>query len=538
MINNAKALEILNSPIRTIEAEVEVLRGVSTYATWTANDKLKSFTIERLGESGKFFGFGITHKLTVNIIDTNREVNLDDGAIYLLTPYYVANGSRVSPYPMDFEIESITRDENTNELTITAYDALYKATQHTVSEALTDNAQYITLRDFASGCASTIAVSDVVTSDNIPFNVFDSSSHFNQTKLNFEGTETIRDVLNAIAEITQTVYYINANYELMFFRLNKDSEPVLTIDKSKYFTMSSEKPKTLQEVVSATELGNNISASTGVDGDTQYIRDNPFWELSNKVDVYLTEAIEAVGGLAITPFECDWRGNYLLEIGDKIALQTKDNGIITSYVLNDVVTYNGALSEQTSWSYGESEAETPSNPVTLGAALKQTYAKVDKANQQIELIASETTALKLDTNGIAASVSGIQDALDGVESDVDELTSRVNATMTKDEVKIEIEKMSSNVNSVTTLTGFTFDENGMKVSKSGSELTTEITEDGMKVYKDIDTVLVANNNGVNAKNLHATTYLLVGKNIRFEDYENGRTACFWYGGDDINVDIW
>ena len=84
--------------------------------------------------------------------------------------------------------------------------------------------------------------------------------------------------------------------------------------------------------------------------------------------------------------------------------------------------------------------------------------------------------------------------------------------------------------SVTTSTGFTFNETGMTVAKAGKEMTTTITEDGMTVYKNSMAMLTANNQGVDAKNLSASTYLTIGANSRFEDYKFNRTACFWIGG--------
>ena len=51
----------------------------------------------------------------------------------------------------------------------------------------------------------------------------------------------------------------------------------------------------------------------------------------------------------------------------------------------------------------------------------------------------------------------------------------------------------------------------------------------MTVYRDSTPVLTANNSGVDAVNLHATTYLIVGNNSRFEDYGEDRTGCFWIG---------
>ena len=64
-------------------------------------------------------------------------------------------------------------------------------------------------------------------------------------------------------------------------------------------------------------------------------------------------------------------------------------------------------------------------------------------------------------------------------------------------------------------------------------MTTTITEDGMAVYRDETEVLTADNTGVYATNLHAKTFLIVGKYSRFEDYINQdnepRTGCFWLG---------
>lgn len=69
------------------------------------------------------------------------------------------------------------------------------------------------------------------------------------------------------------------------------------------------------------------------------------------------------------------------------------------------------------------------------------------------------------------------------------------------------------------------------IKKSDVDITTNISEDGMRVSKGGEVVLTANNGGVEARNLHATTYLIIGENSRFEDYDNGsRTGCFWIRG--------
>ena len=74
----------------------------------------------------------------------------------------------------------------------------------------------------------------------------------------------------------------------------------------------------------------------------------------------------------------------------------------------------------------------------------------------------------------------------------------------------------------------TIDGSGITVSEPNSEMETNINNDGMIISRNEEEVLVANNQGVDAKNLHATTYLIIGKNSRFEDWGN-YTACFWIG---------
>ena len=276
-------------------------------------------------------------------------------------------------------------------------------------------------------------------------------------------------------------------------------------------------------------------------GSTQYVRDNPFWDLRDDVGVLVNNALTAVGGLTINQFECEWRGNYLLEIGDKISLTKHNNDTVYSYVLDDTLEYNGSLSESTRFSYDDNEDETEDNPTSLGEALKQTYAKVDKANREITLVASKTedntdriSALEINTESISASVSKVEtnvsESIDGINGDIEKLTEKVEATMTSDEVKLEIKsELDNGVTKVKTNTGFTFNDNGLTVEKADSEMKTQITEDGMTVFKNDEAVLVANNIGVDAVNLHATTYLIIGTNSRFEDYADSRTGCFWIG---------
>lgn len=122
-------------------------------------------------------------------------------------------------------------------------------------------------------------------------------------------------------------------------------------------------------------------------------------------------------------------------------------------------------------------------------------------------------------------------AIGGLDQSIQEIASRVELALTSDQVEIAIEKkLAQGVDSVTTTTGFTFDDEGLTVSKTGSEMTTQVTEDGMTVSRSGTAVLVANNQGVQATNLNANTFLIIAGKARFEKYGDNRIGCFWIGG--------
>lgn len=526
--NNIHATE-LASPVQTIQARVELYKGSALERICNCGDTLSNFTIERTGE-GKFFGFGICQKLQAVLIDENREINLTKENT--IEASFGVNSEFIYPFP-NFYIEEVKRDEDANDLTVTAYDILYKAANHTVSElALTGS---YTVKTFVVACASLLGVPVVI--ENVNDSSFDTM--FSEGA-NFDGTETIRSALNAAAEVTQTIYYMNSDWALTFKRLDRTGSPVLTIDKSMYMEFVNDGVVTLDRIEHITELGDNVSPDEETEGITQYIRNNPFWELRDDVAALVVAAQEVVSGTSIHQFECNWFGNYLLEIGDKIALITRDDKTIETYMLNDTLSFNGAIDENTSWHYDENAAESASNPASLGEVINQTYARVDKANKQITLLVGEAesaenrlSVLEMDTRSITAAVSSVEtstkEAVSAINSNFETLSKQVSAKVSAEEVLITVEsELSKGVDKVQTSTGFTFNEEGLNVSKSGSEMTTLITEDGMKISRSGQETLTADNTGVKAENLHAITYLIIGDTSRFEDW-GGRTGCFWIG---------
>lgn len=548
IFNDIHSAELLSSN-QTIKAGVELYKGSTLEKVCNCNDTLSSLTVERSGE-GKFFGFGICQELKVELIDIEREINLSKENT--IKVFFTVGGNTIYPFPT-FYVDTVERDETTNSINVTAFDALGAAATHTVAEL---NITYPTPSIvFASWCASILGIGVKIGSQAVS----DAFYSFTlDTAPNFDGNESLREALNDLAEATQTIYFINYNNELEFKRLtNINEEHSLTINKDLYYSLKNNGLITLGKVVSATELGDNVAAvepNSVKDGVAQYIRDNAFWTLREDVAAQVNTAQINIGGTRVNQFECEWGGNYLLEIGDLIYLQTEDNKYIESYLLDDSISFDGALSQSTRWQYNENDSETPENPSSLGDMLNKTIARVDKVNQTIELRvqsmkdevagdiganASAIAALQINADSISSSVTALEKKTDGDRIVLDAFVQKAIITeQTAEALKINVNKIETEgVTKVETNTGFTFDEKGLLVEKTDSENKTLITENGMTVKKVIDSVeeevLTANSQGVTAVDLKATTYLIIGDHSRFETYQDVnneyRTGCFWLG---------
>lgn len=559
MINASTAVQTaITSPVRSVKARVELYEGSTLVQTFTTSDRLMEFTVERATEESKFFGFGICQKINVHLIDKDRELTITTSNYFKVG--FVVGNEVVYPFPY-FYVTRTNRDENTNELSVTAYDALYDASKHQVSEIQENVPESFTIPQYANIAKSVL--SDPISAISFKgIATTDSSLTDTYTEANYAGTETIRDVFDDVAEATQTIYSLrhyedtDSSYdELVFVRPSVTGSPDLTISRSDYFTLDSSDNRRLAKITHSIGGVDNISASITQTGTTQVIRDNAFWSLleNSEIALRLDAAIAAVGGLTINQFDLEWRGNYLLEPGDKIGIVNKEGETDTSFLLDDTIVYNGGMTGTTSWRYSDEDEELESSPTSLGEALNNAYVRIDRVDREItmvieqseevmvavEEVQEEMTQVTTQVNDIAISTDGIistaNETIEQVNSlgeIIAEVSNTVQQTVTPTQMEIAIQEAinANTVNEVTTTTGFTFNQDGLTVSSSGSELSTTVAEDGLTIERNDTVLLTVNHEGVNAENLHATTYLIIGQNSRFEDYMNKtRTGCFWIG---------
>lgn len=100
-----------------------------------------------------------------------------------------------------------------------------------------------------------------------------------------------------------------------------------------------------------------------------------------------------------------------------------------------------------------------------------------------------------------------------------------------DAISIAVSKLlTDGITSVKTETGYTFDADGLWISKLGQEIVNRIDNTGMYISRSGETVFQANAEGAEAENMKVRKYLIVAERARFEAYSDGeddqRTACF------------
>lgn len=230
---------------------------------------------------------------------------------------------------------------------------------------------------------------------------------------------------------------------------------------------------------------------------------------------------EALFGLSFELYELESFGIGYLNLGDFFALKTPDGISHTVLMLCDDLKIDQGLTE-TSYLEAPEVTETDYKAASESdRVLNKTILRVDKQAQDI-------TALVTNTENIGSAVDGLDKRV----------TQMATVMMDSDSVDIKISTSISSaiegIDSITTSTGYTFDEEGLKISKEGESMENLLDNTGMYVTRDGEEILGANHEGVTALNLTSRQFLIVGDNSRFEDYNNGtdsrRTACFYIGG--------
>jgi predicted nucleic acid-binding Zn-ribbon protein len=166
-------------------------------------------------------------------------------------------------------------------------------------------------------------------------------------------------------------------------------------------------------------------------------------------------------------------------------------------------------------------------------------ADVDEVSTKLTSAEGDISELKQTATDLTSKFTSAEGDVSELKQTVEEIAGKVGESsfqLTEEEFNIRIKSaVQSGAERVyTSEKNYSFDNAGLNISSSDNSLSTVIDEDGMDISRNGQLVLVANNEGVRAEDLHATTYLIIGANSRLENFTNEagntRTACFWIGG--------
>ncbi len=258
--------------------------------------------------------------------------------------------------------------------------------------------------------------------------------------------------------------------------------------------------------------------------------------------------------VAYSPGKVKIPANTEICAGDILSVTDRNGRTVPFYVMSKVQSGPWETLECTGSAYRDSTTVTNNAQFTaLNGSVLELKMSMDGLQVENRKGQDKIAAMSLTVDGVVASVFNQQAQLQGATARMAELnltadglktsiteqqtglqdvTDRMTAMeQTAEGLSLQVQSVKAEgVTKISTATGYTFDEVGLTVEKAGREIKTQITEDGMRVYKNGNAVLTANSEGVDAVDLHASTYLVVGGRSRFENYGADRTGCFWVGG--------
>lgn len=330
----------------------------------------------------------------------------------------------------------------------------------------------------------------------------------------YDASNTFRDALDEIAEVAGgMIGLVGSELRVIYPTytgevIDEENLKTLKIGK-KYGPVNS---IVLSRTPQEDNIFNKDAESIAAHGLTEIRIENNQIIDSHRED-FMDGICAALFGLSFELYELESFGIGYLAFGDIFALKTADGVEHRALMLCDDLKITQGVSETSRLEEPEVTNTDYSAASKTDKTLRRTILRVDKQQNQITALASKTETLENDITGVSETVTKMAEVM-----------------IDSDSVDIKISTAVGEINSIETSTGYTFDENGLNIHKDGEEMHNTLDNTGMYVRRNDTEVLTANNEGVNAINLTARQYLIIGDNARFENYSGNRTACFYIGG--------
>ena len=334
----------------------------------------------------------------------------------------------------------------------------------------------------------------------------------------YDAGYTFRDVLDEIAQVAGgMIAFVGDELDVIY---PTDSGETIDSSNLKTLKMGESYGPVNSVVLSRSPQEDNIyrqdDDSIATYGITEIRIENNQIMDSHRED-FIDGILGAVLGLQFEMYELESFGIGYLNLGDFFTIQTPDGENHTALMLCDDMKITQGLIETSRLEAPEVTETDYSAASETDRVLNKTILKVDKQAQEITALVSKTENIESDVAGLSGTVTRISEVM-----------------IDSDSVDIKISQAVGGINSITTTTGHTFDQDGLHIQKfvdgEPGEMENLLDDTGMYVKRSGEDILVANNEGVDAINLKSRQFLIIGDNSRLENYSGNRTACFFIGG--------
>lgn len=371
---------------------------------------------------------------------------------------------------------------------------------------------------------------------NLPYGTNDfTNSEVLIEEEKYDDSYTFRDVLSEIAQVAGgSIAIRNGSVTVLY---PNQTEHIIDEENLKALSIGKKFGPVTSIVLSREPQEDNIYRGNPSDLNESFevkIANNQIMD-SHRED-FIDDLFLRVSGLEYYTYELTSFGIGYIDFLDMFLIENNDGERFPVIMLQDSLKITQGVIE-------DSSSEFPSETKTEYAAasktdrvVAKTILRVDKQEQEINALVQSVDGASAQININAETIQQIIQSVSLFESEVENeneiLSQKVSTLEQKAEgVDIFIEDIQQNgINKITTTTGYSFGADGLDISKTDSEMSTRITEDGMTVDRNDEPVLTANSDGVNAMNITVRQYLTIGTNSRFEDYDYDRTGCFYVGG--------
>lgn len=249
---------------------------------------------------------------------------------------------------------------------------------------------------------------------------------------------------------------------------------------------------------------------------------NAYPEVLQMVAQTLYEQLKTVAYTPCTvsiPATLDIRAGHILPITDR------SGKTITAYVMTKKQSGQKDSMECTgSHSRDSVSAVNEQSYAALSGKVLNLRTDVDGIKAENKSADGRLAVLELSVDGISTRVQQQTDKNDSVHKELTEIRQTAN------DVKLYVQNIQDNgVAKVKTGMGYTFDDKGIHIAQEGSNMENLLDNTGMYVNRGGQSLLRANDDGVEAEDIKVRKYLIIG-NSRFEAFGTDRTACFYFGG--------